>query len=310
MARKVYGPQDLPWLRERIGQFWDSAGAGEMVGLPDADVLRTYCAIRAQAARHTQMTWADPEMLQLAAMAAEDDSVPMGDFGAFASASSERPGMHTGMMVWGHEAEFLTIDLDPSEMFGPGTGTPKLAPVIGVEWLWEADNDFCDLHLSLILAMPSGNYNDLPAFCADRFARTDSIEQALLHLSTDTEQHLLPQIRWLLRTLSTAFAMMAQPGISDAEPVAPLHRDRKAAKKSGRKPPEITRYTLRRLRHVEASHDESGRRLSCRFIVRPHWRNQWLPKTRTHRRTLINAYIKGPSDAPLRITERVNVWRQ
>lgn len=306
MGRKVHGPQDLPWLREHIGQLWDNYTAQEAFASTEGS---RYGMSRAQAARHTQMTWADPEMLQLAAMVAEDDAIPMGDFEAFASTSSEQPFMHTGMLVWGDTIEFLVVDMDASELLGPGTGTPDLARVIGVEWLWMADGDSRLLHLSLILAPPddgTGGYG----YVEVRFARTDSIEQALLHLDNNMGPHLLSQTRWLLRTLSTAFAMMGQPGISDAEPVAPLHRDRKAAKKSGRKPPEITRYTLRRLRHVEASHDESGRRLSCRFVVRPHWRNQWLPKTRTHRRTLVNAYIKGPSDAPLRITERVNVWRQ
>jgi hypothetical protein len=39
---------------------------------------------------------------------------------------------------------------------------------------------------------------------------------------------------------------------------------------------------------------------SCRWLVRPHWRNQWYPKEQTHRPVLVPLYVKGPDNKPLR----------
>lgn len=39
---------------------------------------------------------------------------------------------------------------------------------------------------------------------------------------------------------------------------------------------------------------------SCRWIVRPHWRNQYYPSKGVHKPKLIPAYIKGPENKPLK----------
>lgn len=65
---------------------------------------------------------------------------------------------------------------------------------------------------------------------------------------------------------------------------------------------DVTVITLRRDRDVR-EHEPTGRELSCQFVVRGHWRNQ--PYKDGVRQIWIAPYIKGPSDAPLKMTKRV-----
>ena len=40
---------------------------------------------------------------------------------------------------------------------------------------------------------------------------------------------------------------------------------------------------------------------SCRWHVKQHWRNQYLPSTHDHRPTLVSEHVKGPADKPFRV---------
>ena len=53
----------------------------------------------------------------------------------------------------------------------------------------------------------------------------------------------------------------------------------------------------------------SGRTYRVRWIVDGHWRNPWYPASETHRPRYIDAYVKGPEGAPLKLRETVKVWR-
>jgi hypothetical protein len=44
---------------------------------------------------------------------------------------------------------------------------------------------------------------------------------------------------------------------------------------------------------------------SHRWVVGRHWRNQWYPASGQHRPKLIEAYVKGPEDKPLKVRETV-----
>lgn len=75
----------------------------------------------------------------------------------------------------------------------------------------------------------------------------------------------------------------------------------------------VTIIDLRPLRHIEMDRDETtGRRLTVRHLVRGHWTNQAYGPDRALRRLQwIAPYIKGPADAPLKVSEdRVMVWRR
>lgn len=56
-----------------------------------------------------------------------------------------------------------------------------------------------------------------------------------------------------------------------------------------------------RQRTPSANGDGTGHGPSVRFSVRGHWRNQWYPSEERHKPVFVEAYIKGPEGAPLRL---------
>ena len=46
--------------------------------------------------------------------------------------------------------------------------------------------------------------------------------------------------------------------------------------------------------------DGKSYELTCQFVVRGHWRNQYYPSTNEHRPIFVLPYIKGPEGAPLK----------
>lgn len=67
---------------------------------------------------------------------------------------------------------------------------------------------------------------------------------------------------------------------------------------------------LRPPRTVDTSHDDSGRKLTVRHMVRGHWTHQAHGPGHSQRRLQwIDPYIKGPKDAPLITSETVYRWR-
>lgn len=68
---------------------------------------------------------------------------------------------------------------------------------------------------------------------------------------------------------------------------------------------QIKVVTLRAQKSKPKS-DEEGeeREWSCRWIVRPFWRQQWYPSLGIHQAKYIGMYVKGPADKPLRIPKQ------
>jgi hypothetical protein len=54
---------------------------------------------------------------------------------------------------------------------------------------------------------------------------------------------------------------------------------------------------------------QPGRTYTVRWVVSGHWRNQWYPAAGVHRPRWIDAHVKGPGDAPLKIADTVRVFR-
>lgn len=61
--------------------------------------------------------------------------------------------------------------------------------------------------------------------------------------------------------------------------------------------------TLRRQVRVGDTGEKEPQKVewSCQWIVRGHWRDQWFPKTQTHRPIWILPYGKGPEAKPLKM---------
>jgi hypothetical protein len=112
--------------------------------------------------------------------------------------------------------------------------------------------------------------------------------------------------------LLTTWLLMSQPMLS-ARTRLPADRDvARAYKRQNRPVPDVT---LIDLRHVKTPTDPDAehatRTYSHRWVVRGHWRNQAYGPGRSLRRPLfIPSYVKGPDEAPLKLSEHVNVWRR
>jgi hypothetical protein len=116
----------------------------------------------------------------------------------------------------------------------------------------------------------------------------------------------------LAARLLTTWLLMSQPMLS-ARTRLPADRDvARAYRRQNRPVPDVT---LIDLRHVKTPADPDAehatRTYSHRWVVRGHWRNQAYGPGRSLRRPLfIPSYVKGPDEAPLKLSEHVNVWRR
>lgn len=108
------------------------------------------------------------------------------------------------------------------------------------------------------------------------------------------------------RLLASALLLIEQRIITPAE-------RREVANRAARKRLSRGRGTLPAVRVVRlverstptASDESRPVDWSHRWMVRGHWRNQWYPKTRTHRPVYVLPYVKGPDDKPLVIRRTV-----
>jgi hypothetical protein len=100
-----------------------------------------------------------------------------------------------------------------------------------------------------------------------------------------------------------AFWRLAQEFVLSREPL-PRARRREVQRLTKGVP--VNYVTVLRLRRSKrATVNEQHVDWASRWIVRGHWRNQWYPSEKCHRQRYVPAYIKGPSDKPLRVSDRV-----
>lgn len=87
--------------------------------------------------------------------------------------------------------------------------------------------------------------------------------------------------------------------LDDVDAIAGLPRsERRRAKNVGR--PLVRIVNLRRQAPSGASSGHGGHTYSCRWIVRAHWRKQWMPSLAAHKTIPIAPHLKGPEGAPLK----------
>ena len=67
--------------------------------------------------------------------------------------------------------------------------------------------------------------------------------------------------------------------------------------------PVIKIIQLRRRSPATNGGKSQSRDYSYRWLVRGHWRNQFYPRSQSHRPRFIPAYVKGPDDKPLKPTQ-------
>lgn len=106
-----------------------------------------------------------------------------------------------------------------------------------------------------------------------------------------------------LKALRATWLLMSQPiaSVGDAKYDRPARR---RFQKQGKEPPRVRVITLRRPAGA-ATGAHSDREWHHRWIVKGHWRQQWLPSRQVHRPTWIAPHVKGPEGAPLLGGEKV-----
>jgi hypothetical protein len=116
----------------------------------------------------------------------------------------------------------------------------------------------------------------------------------------------------LAARLLTTWLLMSQPMLS-ARTRLPADRDvARAYRRQNRPVPDVTLIDLRHVKTaIDPDAEHATRTYSHRWVVRGHWRNQAYGPGRSLRRPLfIPSYVKGPDEAPLKLSEHVNVWRR
>lgn len=108
--------------------------------------------------------------------------------------------------------------------------------------------------------------------------------------------------------IAAAFTLMLEPKVVSKRIMDP---------KTGGTPKTATLRNvilidLRPLKTItEATDDKSNREYHHRWAVRGHWRNQAVGEGRSERKlTWVSGYLKGPENAPIIRSEKVNVWRR
>ena len=111
-----------------------------------------------------------------------------------------------------------------------------------------------------------------------------------------------------LPVIVAMWTLMQQP-LASSERIQP---DRAASRRAARAGMPEQSISVIRLRRVTSPHsaEPSARDYSVRWIVRGHWRNQYLPSRQTHRLQWITEHVKGPEDKPLKLTEKVYSWQR
>jgi len=110
------------------------------------------------------------------------------------------------------------------------------------------------------------------------------------------------------RWLAAFWTLIAQRNLVHREPAQVARHVRRQADRAGL--PITAGLSIVRLRREYAEDDhepvEGGKvAWSRRWMVEGHWRNQYLPSTKTHRQQFIAPYVKGPTDKPLVVRENV-----
>lgn len=108
---------------------------------------------------------------------------------------------------------------------------------------------------------------------------------------------------------TAAFFHLVETPLATRSEAAPDRATRRRALRRGDKVETVSVINLRTRPFKYEDHEPGGREYSHRFIVDGHWRNQPYGDG-TIRRIYIAPFIKGPSDKPLVIKEKVYKWRR
>lgn len=297
--RAVTGPKDLPWARRSMIDAWVSSATAQdlrEVGFSQ-DMINT--AVRTgetmtEALGRAELFWVTAPMTELALDAAID--IP--DW----TVAEARPSA-AGLIWWA--GQLPPVERVPrwsdggsprSRLHSSGIMTRPSAVS------WHTSND----RTLLISLLAAGTDVDPDAEAAMLPIWVDSIPLEGPPVSLDTQ----PESAGVIALLGSTWRMMLEPQVAAVTQVPQPRKDLERARRAGIAQSDVTTVDLRRIRHVQSEPEGDLRHLTVRHYVRGHWRQQWMGSSQTHEPRYIAPYIKGPEGAPLRVKERVMVWRR
>jgi hypothetical protein len=193
------------------------------------------------------------------------------------------------------------------ESLGGGCALCRADGAVSVAWLADADvhGRKASVVFSALCRPCSGDSAKFPTIPADlSVRRTFEVVDVRASMSE------------FVNFIVTVWTMMDQT-VADVSQGLPPRHARRQAQREHRSLSPFRLVTLRRRtvdyqgdQATELEPDDQGdrvplRRYNCRWVVRGHWREQWLPSVKRHRRQWITTYVKGKPDKPLRIGQTV-----
>lgn len=322
IGETVDGPRDVPRLRAALLNAWgdhqsivtrdgrrgDSVDPAERRGLGDANLLwvsvdltDTIDALRESCPGDTTLaTTTAPWPSGFAVFARQLSGVD----------AHGNDGLTLHAMLWTP----VNVILPGAPMNVPGP------PAVGLSFydLYDYTRGLNEAQLaaaakSLALAVNEGHYDKFDALDVrgrswQSLGRSDWLIGDPIDVTydwlTDEQNRSAAEDRRLAYTL---WHLMGEDQIVESSQVT---RSKKAAKKRRQRPVDspVTVLHLRRPRvdTGDVDTDGSGRRITVRHKVRPHWRQQAYGPGRTLRRPILIApHWRGPEDGPVRVTETV-----
>lgn len=311
--RQVSGPKDIPWVRHSLIEGSDPAMLDDRLTnfqmqnlLP---IIREHAVLMTSGLQRAELYWVTKAMTELALDAAID--IPEW------SVESARPSP-SGVIWWAgplppinrgirsNDAAFKTWRGEPNVRSGA-----FVRPTGAMWWTIPASRTtrVAKPQLGLaLLARATDVDEDAPAEAAAMPVWNTSIPLTGPPVPAEHQ----PEVTGVVALLGATWRMMMEPKVASITTIEQARKDRERAGRADISTSDITTIDLRTIRHIDTApeQDQSGRHLTVRHYVRGHWRQQWMHSSSTHEPRYIAPYIKGPQDAPLKVRERVMVWRR
>lgn len=130
-----------------------------------------------------------------------------------------------------------------------------------------------------------------------KFRDAPVLVNALVHATGQIVNGVIESQEQISPMLLACLLLMREGGVSHVSQMKvarpPLSRKERSFKDV------VNVINVGNIKHVEST-EHKGSKLSVRFIVGGHFRNQWYAKEQVNKRIFINPYIKGPTGAPMR----------
>ena len=151
-----------------------------------------------------------------------------------------------------------------------------------------------------VIYSPVVLFDGAPRLCGgSSWAEGESLSELLRLSEVSKEQRGMEWAVQIGKIFAASMALMQQEiTVNERTPVDRSTR-RRLEREGWIREAIVNVVKLRRAKR-QGGGDGKSYELTCQFVVRGHWRNQYYPSTNEHRPIFVLPYIKGPEGAPLK----------